>query len=209
MRKIALLSLVILFFGTGCLWQGSRTGPAVGVVGDSISTRYFAGDEITSTLEAENYGWALRAKAGIRWDQEENWIAAMLERPADRMVINLGTNDALQISKGLWTREQSAAAIATKLEELSSVPCVYLTTVNTHVLVANYAPHAHWLNELYRHYAATMDNVELIDWDAFTGDYYASGAPYGPITTDTIHPNDFGSAYLALLTLDAVQECTA
>ena len=125
------------------------------------------------------------------------------------IVLNLGTND-VGAHDGTWRTAFDAMAAS-----VATVPCVELVTINAKV--ANYyatlnndldhdgvvdaneiVTVAYDINDAIRAAAASDPRVHVIDWDALVA---PNAMAY---TSDGIHPNAAGAAWLGAATRSAV-----
>ncbi|WP_162599842.1 SGNH/GDSL hydrolase family protein [Nocardioides solisilvae] len=191
-------------------YQGKAGARTVAVIGDSIT--YNAHSALHQYLDPRFrvavHGWPGATIA----DQQAtaNDLARRSLKPSI-VVIHLGTNDANTPGDAASTTLAKARAdLDRMIATFPSASCFVLTTVNAQTLVAKINTWADQFN-----FWALFDlqnknsKVRLAHWNNAVKDYYAADAPYGPITTDTVHPNWLGSDLLAKKTLEAVSSCPA
>lgn len=187
------------------VWQGPAGAETVAVLGDSIVTLNYAGDEIAADLSDAGYRHATRAQGGHRWDQRKEAADAFTtaDPHANQVVINLGSNDAVQIGNGTWTIEQSLAAIDEILSLFATATCIHLVTVHTATANTGLNQWAAVLNDEYEQRAMLDSRIRTVPWDATL-------AMHDPATLllDDVHPNQAGQDLLRDLILTSVAGCT-
>lgn len=207
MKRVPVVLLVLLLAPTllaacssgGGHYVGSATGPRVGIVGDSI-TNVIKGD-LPGTVGAK-YRYLVKARDGKRIDQQLGAIRSILgaDDPPARMIVNLGTNDALQ------HRTDALAHFADEAKLLENVPCVILVTITPD---ADYGRGkvAEQLNDAMHQAVASHPNFHLLDWAAMLaqddhGHTWLS-------QKDAIHPNPQGAQVLAAAYRNALDQFCA
>jgi GDSL-like Lipase/Acylhydrolase family len=157
MRLAALLiacSLILCSCGSG-----DKRGPVVAIVGDSI-TRVSA-PKLKSELRY--YGLDIRAQDKQRIDEMVPQLRTQLRRHPDAVVINLGTNDAIQAAKHPNWRP----AFTTVWRLVSKRQCVIYSTINTFVdEIYGRATVAADINRAIHVLADRHKNVRIVDWNA-------------------------------------------
>ncbi len=174
--------------------------PSVLILGDSI-IEWGAGP-----LDA-SMRWQYRTQvvghAGFRADELVPVAAAQRDGAPDRVVLDIGTNDALQ----RWPVGQTEVALRALVDTFPAPRCLVLTTVNEHLDVTGDArPAARQINERLRA-IATARGAVIADWSAAVGADLAAGSPGGSLTIDLVHPSPAGYATLARLFDDALARC--
>jgi GDSL-like Lipase/Acylhydrolase family len=161
----------------GCGGSGGR--PVVAIVGDSITVLSAPG------VEAELRGYAvyIRAEDGQRTDQMVPALRAELGRKPQGVVINLGTNDALQAQ----THADWQPAFDTVWGLVQSRSCVVYVTVNTNADAFGRTVVAVDINRAIRKLATQHHNVQVVDWNAAVHEDPSLLASKNP-PTDHIHP---------------------
>ncbi|HTD50485.1 MAG TPA: SGNH/GDSL hydrolase family protein [Acidimicrobiia bacterium] len=162
---------------SGC--GGSGKGPVVTVVGDSITVYSAPG------VEAELNGYALyiRAVDGKRIDQMLPVVRADLTRKPDAVVINLGTNDAIQAR----IHPEWLAGFNALWDLVRTRRCVVFVTVSTNADDLGGGTVAADIDHALRQLAGQHRNVRLVDWNrAVHEDPSLLASRYPP--EDHIHP---------------------
>lgn len=188
--------LVVVLAGVGfaVFRASSESTTHVAIVGDSITV--LVRPHLSRAL-GEGYDTDVRAENGRRIDEMLAPLQDALRRHPRDAVVNLGTNDALQVAPHPDWR----TGFAYMIELLAPVRCVVLVTVSTKL---DRGPAtetvARDINAALVRAAAEHPNLHLIDWD---GALHAPGGTslLGP---DRIHPTPKGTAALALLTRHAL-----
>ena len=211
-------NLAYLIDGSGTLtiqsseYRGLSGGPKVGVAGDSIT--FVAAGAIEGALASRYRVW-VTGLPGYRIAGVQPSITSQVATSPQAMVINLGTND-VGAHDGTWR-----SAFDAMVASLASVPCIEMVTINAKV--SNYyatvnndldgdkvidpneiVTVAYDINDAIRATAAADPRFHIIDWDALVA---PNALAY---TTDGIHPNAAGQAWLASSTRAAVdRDCAA
>jgi len=202
-RRVAAAGVVVLVASllAGCGLFSSPT-TEVALVGDSITDQ--SRDTFRDRL-GDDYLLDVRAFPGVRTDE---WVGqarlAASEEPS-LAVVNLGTNDVYQ----QWPVEQSMAAMRAILDELGAVPCRYVVTVNERMFsfdIEDLPDRAQAFNAALRALAAE-EAIEVLDWAAVVAAELDAGEPNGAVTSDTVHPTDYGEKLLADLYRDGMDAC--
>ena len=179
------VAVVILIVAV--LARGST--PTVSIVGDSIT--FFAGRDITTAL-GDTYHADVHSGIGKRIDEMLPTLQSAVRHHPFALVVNLGTNDALQAQ----THPDWRTGFARMIAILAPARCVVLTTVSTLVHDSAAAPAvASDINDAIVAAAAAHANLHVVDWNA---------AVHGPtgtnlLITDRIHPSTAGDLTLAAL----------
>jgi hypothetical protein len=158
---------------------GSGKGPVVTITGDSITVISAPGVE----AELNGYRLYIRAEDGRRIDQMIPVLQAQLQRKPKGVVINLGTNDAMQNEthpdwltgfNALWGLVRAKA-------------CVVFVTVSTNADYLGRGAVAADLDRSMKKLAAQHHNVQIVDWNAAVHEDPSLLASKNP-PTDHIHP---------------------
>jgi hypothetical protein len=196
-----ILLLLALFTAFALVLQPSRRSveaattspaPTIALIGDSITdqTRLW----FTAELEP-SYKVSLVAEPGRTIDQLLPAAQEAAAQKPTQVIVNLGSNDVLT---GI-PLEESVAALKKMVDAFPKETCVHLVTVNESFFLmfrVDLRDHATALNnEMIR--LANDRGFHIIDWAQRVRDYYASGAPEGQLTADTVHPTDLGKRMLA------------
>jgi len=158
---------------------GSAKAPVVTVVGDSITVYSAPG------VEAELSGYALyiRAVDGKRIDQMLPVVRADLVRKPNAVVINLGTNDAIQARM----HPDWMAGFNLLWELVRSRACVVFVTVSTNADDLGGGSVAVDINHAIRQLSAQHRNVRVVDWNVAVHEDPSLLASRNP-PADHIHP---------------------
>ena len=170
-----------LIVGSSLLLAGCGAGkaPVVAVVGDSITVISAPG------VEAELNGYALymRAIDGKRIDEMIPALRGELQREPKAVVVNLGTNDAMQARTHLdWL-----TGFNTVWNLVQSRSCVVFVTINTNADFLGRGTVAVDINHAIRHLAAVHHNVRVVDWNVAVHADASLLASRNP-PADHIHP---------------------
>jgi lysophospholipase L1-like esterase len=172
----------------------------VAVVGDSIT--YFAGQEISTALGGA-YDADVNGQIGQRIDQMLPILQDAVHKHPVALVVNLGTNDALQAQIHPDWRTGFGDMIAT----VGRARCVVLTTISTLIEGPSAVPTvASEINNAITGAVRAHPNLHRVDWNAAV---HAPGGG-GLLLPDKIHPSDAGKLALARLLRGAVDhDCRA
>lgn len=213
MKRFRLLLLVAsALLAVGCLpgFTGNATGPRLAYFGDSISTDAYAGTELDAALRVDNR-IIRHAHSGWRLDQQllaaETMRSSGGEQPSVQ-VVNLGTNDAIQIASGTWTMDQTVASIeAWRHTFPGTVTCRVFVLPSNQTLNPNINTVA---NSIIAYLRSLNDpSIRLADWGAVVHDVYVSTPAHEYIVADGVHPTQHGQDLLAELTRSTVATCPA
>ena len=129
------------------------------IVGDSITR--VSGPKLKSELRY--YGLDIRAQDQQRIDEMLPQLRTQLRRRPDAVVINLGTNDAIQARKHPNWR----AGFTTVWRLVSTRRCVVYSTINTFVDdIYGHETVAADINRAIQVLADHHKNVRIVDWNA-------------------------------------------
>ena len=199
MRLVALL-----LGGSLLLWScggsGSR-GTVVAIVGDSITRA--AAPALKSDFRY--VGLDLHAEDHQRIDEMLPQLRVQLQRNPDAVVINLGTNDAIQARQHPDWR----TAFDTVWKLVQSRPCVVYATINTFAdTLRGHRTVAADINHEIRLLAAAHRNVRIVDWDAAVQADQSLLAGSGKSRSDMIHPmTPRAKRWIATHYRNAVRSC--
>ena len=168
----------------------SQTVP---VVGDSIT--FFAGRDISAAL-GDTYHADVHAGIGKRIDQMLPAVQGVMRDHPFAVVVDLGTNDALQAR----THPDWRTAFRQMIAALSPAQCVMLTTINTLIDGRSGTPVASEINRAIAAAASTHANFHVVDWNAAV--HGVNGVDL--LLADQIHPSPAGQLTLAALIHAAV-----
>jgi lysophospholipase L1-like esterase len=162
-------------------------GPEVVLVGDSITFQTIG---VFEEELGDDWGLTIHGVPSMRADQLLPAVPELAAHHPVQVVVNLGTNDALQ---GTPPGDTVAA-----LEQLAAgfpgARCIHLVTINEHMLTPEGV--AAGLNARIRDLAARR-GWHTVPWDAVVRDYDAGPQPEGPVTSDSVHPTAVGERLLA------------
>lgn len=179
------------------------------MVGDSILTDSYAGDDVESALGQAGFVVERSAQVGDRWDQRLDELRALVSDGApEQVVLGLGTNDAFQAGSGGWDLGHSLVAFDDALASTTDVACVHLVTVTTALLDAEAVAAATRLNDAYRAAAVDDPRIRIVDWDTVARSDATGGSVHGPLTSDGLHPTEGGAEVYADLLTSSVASCT-
>jgi lysophospholipase L1-like esterase len=192
MALIAVLLTVIAVATFALVRRGSQDPPRsrfVPVIGDSITV--LSAGELSAALG--RYHPDIHAVFGQRIDQMLPTLVASLERRPDAVVVNLGTNDALQAGTGPdWHR-----GFARMIDLIDRTPCAVVTTISTFVDRPASGPVvASDINRAIADAAAAHPTIHVLDWNARL---HAHGGQ-ALVVADGIHPSAAGKMTLAAMT---------
>ena len=194
-----------LVLAAGCVdgQAGARpTRPTVVFIGDSITD--IATPPI-HTLMDPRYRVDVLAADGMRINQRLSALRSAETHHPDAVVVNLGTNDALQGGAHYpWTKSWQELIAMTK-----DTPCVVLTTVNLASDVYGHKPIASQINAKIRNLAAVNPaKYKVADWNGFLQAHRRSDwRTY--LRAELIHPTPAGGMEIASLDRSALATCTA
>lgn len=182
------------------------TGPDptddVVIIGDSITEQ--AEPMLLDALQPDSVV-RVRGRGGYRIEQMEPYAVEAASAEPEQVIINLGSNDVLLS----WPLDRSVEAYARMLGYFDDARCAHLVTVNQSFRSdsdAGLAYRALLLNGQIRELAAST-GADIIDWAKMVSDYEAAGSPFGPITTDSVHPTELGQKMLADEYEEALRTC--
>jgi lysophospholipase L1-like esterase len=185
----AVLVVVVLAAIAVAVHRASRARVSVAVVGDSITVA--AQPDIAASLSGA-YRPDIHAIWGQRIDQMLPTLAVVLHRHPSDVVVNLGTNDAIQAATHTdWQR-----AFNQMIAMLATTHCVVLTTVSTRLDASPASLQvATAIDAAITSVASTRPTFHVVDWNAAL--HRASGDRL--LSSDRIHPSPAGQLTLAAL----------
>jgi hypothetical protein len=182
------------------------TGPDptddVVIIGDSITEQ--AEPMLLDELQPDAVV-RVRGRGGYRIEQMEPYAIEAAAAEPEQVIINLGSNDVLLS----WSLDRSVEAYARLLDYFDDARCVHVVTVNERFFSMTddgLGWRALLLNAQIRELAAE-NGADVVDWANMVADYEAVGAPYGPITTDSVHPTELGQKMLADAYRESLRTC--
>jgi lysophospholipase L1-like esterase len=205
-RTIVLLGIVLVALVTvvGVIADQvtSPDGQAVAVLGDSITV--LGQTQLNSSL-GHDFKLSANGLTGAEISQRLPEATTLAAGKPTQVIINLGTNDALQHVP----IAQSTAALQQMLALFHPAKCIHLVTINTHMDPPNgdvTRPWALALNKLIRKEATTNSNVDVIDWDGINAGAVTKSHPAG-LTFDGVHPTPAAERQLVSAYSDALEHC--
>jgi lysophospholipase L1-like esterase len=168
-------------------YSGNLSGPRTGIVGDSITV--VSAPDIEADI-APNYAYQVQATNGYTIAQGEgelNTIDTDPEGSPVDVVINLGTNDAVQQNPNWQTDWNNLIA------EVDPAGCVILTTLRPILDYQRVIPVADDINAEIASLVQNDPHFHELDWATFSDDNPQD------ISTDGVHPNAQGQADLAAM----------
>jgi len=187
--------------------SGITTSPAVhvGVFGDSIT--YDSASAIESTL-GPRYAYVLNGTPGATITEETPAVKTAMTNGREQIrdvILNLGTNDAIQEGVGNNTNWQQS--LSDLLGDVDSAQCVILVTVNTNAdhywgPTENSNVAAQINQDIYAVRALDPGRYKVIDWNSLVHQNLDWLQP------DGIHPSAIGQKGLADWYALALSVCT-
>jgi hypothetical protein len=179
----------------------SASKPSVVFVGDSITV--LATPAIHQLLDPD-YDVEILAVIGIRINKSLPALESALTFHPHAVVVNLGTNDALQ--GGLHPAWKSSWDKLIRITR--NTPCVVLTTVNPAADALSHRPTATKINADIRALAAqNPKKYKVADWSRFLSRHVSSQRIYLRDEPILIHPTPVGAQELASLDQSALARC--
>ncbi len=176
-------------------YSGPKDAPRILIIGDSITQ--LAQADIDKTFGGKTR-LLVHAKWGKRSDQMLAPLKDGLNDPAGRpaaVILNLGTNDALQ------HRDAATADYLKAVQAAEKAPCVVLTNITALPTPADNAV-ADELNATMSKLAASQPKVHIADWRSL-----ATSNPQLMVPPDNFHPTVSGRTALAELYLQSLRSC--
>lgn len=174
---LGLLALAVLAL---LLWQELMPGPAVYVVGDSIT--YLSQTAIADALSRAGYTPTISATPGVKIEQSLANITRLAQNRPRAWIVELGTNDA-GANNTMWRQPFQEV-----WKSVSPASCVIYVTVSPRA-----GPIATEINAAIEDLARSHGNVHVLDWGRL--EYSTPGL----VEPDTIHPTPQGQVALANL----------
>jgi lysophospholipase L1-like esterase len=163
-----------------------RPKPTVAVVGDSITV--LAGHDISAAL-SHGYRSDVKAQLGKRIDQMLPALAEALRSHPFGVVVNLGTNDAMQSD----THPDWRSGFARMVALVAPGRCVVLTTISTLLPGSARRTVAAQINGAIAGAVSSHQNFHVVDWNAAV-----RGENGGSLLApDRVHPSRIGQLTLA------------
>ena len=196
MRWLFALAIILVSGGS----SGAST-PSVVFDGDSITV--LAAPAIHQLLDP-NYDVKVLAAIGIRINQSLPALQSALRLHPDAVVVNLGTNDALQGGEHPgWVSGWDKLIRMTR-----NTPCVVLTTINSAADSLSHRPIARRINAAIRALAAEHPRrYKVADWSRFLSRNVSNLRTYLRAEPILIHPTPAGAEKLATIDQAALAKC--
>jgi lysophospholipase L1-like esterase len=177
--------------------------PSVVFDGDSITV--LATPAIHQLLDP-SYDVSVLGVIGIRINQSLPALQSALRFHPDAVVVNLGTNDALQGGEHPgWVSGWDKLIRITR-----NTPCVVLTTINPAADALSHRPIARRINAAIRRLAAQHPvKYKVADWSGFLRRNIRDQRTYLRAEPSLIHPTPAGAEKLAALDQRALAKCRA
>jgi hypothetical protein len=193
-----LLAFAVILFAGG---SPGESKPSVVFDGDSITV--LATPAIHQLLDP-GYDVDVLAVIGIRINQSLPALESALKFHPDAVVVNLGTNDALQGGVNPnWVLGWDKLIRITR-----NTPCVVLTTVDPAADALNHRPIATKINAHIRVLAAQHPKrYKVVDWSRFLSRHSSIKGTYLRPEPILIHPTPVGAVKLATLDRIALSKC--
>lgn len=197
-RRVAVTTSLLATGGLvlSACYSGNLSGPRTAIVGDSITV--LSTPDIEADI-ASNYAYQVQATNGYTIAQGEGELNTVDTDPAGSpvdVVINLGTNDAVQHNPNWQTDWNNLIA------EAQPAGCVILTTLRPILDYQQSVPIAADINAEIANLVQSDPHFHELDWATFSDDNPQD------LSYDGVHPNAQGQADLASLVSDALhQDC--
>jgi lysophospholipase L1-like esterase len=197
-RRVAMVTLTVSVVSTAAIACGSTEPQRVALVGDSIT------NIVGPQLQAEGrHDWQVEATDGVTAPEMVERAQLLAATAPEQVVVNLGTNDALQ-QKSV---DEAIAAIGAMVDAFGSARCVHLVTISTRLPSFGQTPPApetaERINDWIRATADEREQVRVVAWDEEVGD--DDGLEL--LKADRIHPDEQGQERLRKLIERAVSGC--
>lgn len=176
-------------------------GEQVVVLGDSITA--IGRQQLISTA-GDEFHLDVRAAFGAQIASQLNAAQQAAALKPTQVIINLGTNDALQ---GVPT-DRSLAALERMVSLFHSATCIHFVTINPHLNQDGNRPRAAVaaLNEQILRLAKRLGRGDVIRWDNLSDAATTRTEPLG-LTDDGVHPSPRGQRELADAEVGALLRC--
>ena len=168
------------------------------ILGDSI-TRLGA-DSLHAALD-DDYSVHIVAKFGARTDEMQTDATLVARGRPDKVIINLGTNDAIQGYPAASTGHH----LQQLLDTFDAARCTVFVTIDDALEVYG-SPRragAQAVNAEIRRIADGRPDVKVVDWNRIV----AENGGILTVTSDGVHPNARGQKLLAEADLEALSSC--
>jgi lysophospholipase L1-like esterase len=187
---------VVLVTGIG------RRGPEVVLIGDSITAQT---TEVFDDQLGKDWGLTVQGEPGHRADELVPAVAPLAQKHPVQVVINLGTNDVMQAKDPAQTQ----AALEQVAAGFNGARCIHLVTINDHMASLTDASLPARIADVNNRIRATAaaHGWHIVPWDEVVRLYDSGPQAEGPITTDTVHPTEYGEHLLAEAYGRALEGC--
>lgn len=181
-------------------FTGNSSGPRVAIIGDSITQQSV--NALHKALDGSSYTSVIGIKHQ-RIDQMQPAADKYAQMNPDRVVLALGTNNAMQVRPVVESTNDLDRLIAT----FPQASCVVVVNVSdgTEDMAFNLA--AQDLNKAIGRLPSRFPQVRIADWQKERADALAQGEPGGPWTVDTIHLTAIGTKHYAELMQRGLDSC--
>lgn len=164
-----------------------ETKPRALILGDSITDH--GQRDLRDTL-GPVYELSVEGQDNFRVDDLLPVAQRWATRDFQQVVINLGTNDAVQG----WPLEQTTSGMTKLVAMFPDANCIHLTTVKERLKArSGGTSDAAGLNDAIRELAESNPRVRVVDWNAIEADHYERGIE---LTSDGAHPTADGQQLL-------------
>jgi hypothetical protein len=194
---------LLLAFAIVLLSGGSAGASKPSVVFDGDSITVLATPAIHQLLDPR-YDVNVLGVIGIRINQSLPALQSALRFHPDAVVVNLGTNDALQGGEHPdWVSGWDRLIRITR-----NTPCVVLTTINPAADALSHKPIARRINAAIRRLAAQHPmKYKVADWSRFLSRNVSNQRAYLLTQPILIHPTPAGAEKLVALDQKALAKC--
>ncbi len=190
-----MLAVVVIVATTaGCGIVSGR----VAILGDSITR--LSSDSLHAALD-DDYSVHIVGKPGARVDEMQAEATLLARGRPDKVIINLGTNDAIQGYPAASTRHN----LEQLLDTFDAARCVVFVTIDEALEVYG-SPRragARAVNVQIRQIADGRPDVKIVDWNRIVAEH----GGILTLTIDGVHPNARGQKLLAEADLEALASC--
>ncbi len=187
---VGVLIVVVTVFAIRLAYGSADDGikPRALILGDSITDH---GQRELNDTGHHSMIIAGRLQDTFRIDDQLPVAGRWAPRSFQQVVINLGTNDAVQG----WPQDQSSANLTKLVGMFPNAACLHLTTINEHLRgrSSEAGPSATALNDQIRAMAAADPRISIVDWNALVEANSAEGVD---LTSDGVHPTREGGQLL-------------
>jgi phospholipase/lecithinase/hemolysin len=203
-RFVVPLVLLVAVLGASVLIADYVTRPQgdrVAVVGDSITA---IGEQQLKISAGNDYVIDASAEFGATVAGQMPAAGQLAATGPEQVIINLGTNDALQ---GV-PLDQTMASLKQMVALFPDAKCIHFVTVDEGLDQGGNKPTAavKAFNKALLAYADDLDRGDVVRWDEIAHGNLRE-ARSDPLTTDGVHPGAEGQRKLADAEVHALQRC--